>query len=59
MLKLSLDISKLVGIIFVKAEIENDFEKVYLNAMRKIFEIEFVGEFDEIDFLQIFGEIGG
>jgi len=39
------EISKLVGIIFKKAEIEKDFKKVYLHAMQKIFEIETFGEF--------------
>lgn len=53
------EISKLVGIIFKKAELEKNFKKVYLQAMQKIFEIETFGEFSEIDFLEIFGEVGG
>ncbi|MEM5790608.1 MAG: hypothetical protein QXP77_00985 [Candidatus Aenigmatarchaeota archaeon] len=53
------EINKLIGIIFKKAEIEKNFKKVYLQAIQKIFEIETFGEFSEIDFLEIFGEIGG
>ena len=53
------EIGKLVGVIFRKAELQKDFKKVYLQAMRKIFEIEAFGELDEIDFLQIFGDVGG
>ncbi len=53
------EIGKLVGVILRKAELQKDFKKVYLQAMRKIFEIEAFGELDEIDFLQIFGDVGG
>ena len=53
------EIGKLVGVIFRKAELQKDFKKVYLQAMRKIFEIEAFGELDEVDFLQIFGDVGG
>ena len=48
--------SKLSGVILRKAELENDFEKVYLKVFEKIAEIaEFGGE----EPLEIFGNLGG
>ena len=49
------EITKLTGIIFRKALLENDFEKVYskvFSMMGKIFT-------EEAHVLEIFGDIGG
>ena len=49
------EITKLTGIIFRKALLENDFEKVYskvFSMMGKIFA-------EEAHVLEIFGDIGG
>lgn len=46
--------AKLNGIILKKAELENNFDKVYSRVLEKIVEVEF----DE-DFLSILGEVGG
>lgn len=48
--------AKLGGAILKKAEIENDFEKVYTKVFEKIFEINFV---EVEDALEIFGSTGG
>lgn len=45
---------KLNGIILRKAELENDFEKVYLKVFEKMVEL---GSLEEP--LEIFGEMGG
>jgi len=46
--------AKLNGVIFRKAELEKNFEKVYLKIFEKMVEIE---EFD--NFLIVFGDLGG
>lgn len=48
--------TKLGGIILKKAELEKDFEKVYLSVFEKMITIENISE-DNI--LQILGEMGG
>ncbi len=48
--------TKLSGIIFSKAIIENDWSKVYESVYYKIVNDEFE---DEMSFLRIFGECGG
>ena len=44
--------SKLNGVILRKAEMENDFKKVYLEVFEKIFEMNAC---EEEDVLEIFG----
>ena len=46
--------AKLNGVILRKAELEKNFEKVYLKIFEKMVEIE---EFD--NFLIVFGDLGG
>lgn len=48
--------AKLNGIILRKAELENNFEKVYLKVFEKMVEIE---EFEGEGLLEIFGNLGG
>lgn len=48
--------TKLSGVILRKAEIENNFEKVYSKVFEKMVEIEAVGS---AEFLEIFGDMGG
>lgn len=48
--------AKLGGAILRKAELENNFEKVYTKVFEKIFEISFV---EVEDVLEIFGSTGG
>jgi hypothetical protein len=48
--------AKLGGAILRKAELENDFEKVYTKVFEKIFEIS---AFEVEDALEIFGSTGG
>jgi hypothetical protein len=48
--------AKLGGAILKKAELENDFEKVYTKVFEKIFEINI---FEAEDVLEIFGSTGG
>ncbi len=48
--------TKLGGVILRKAELEQDFEKVYQKVFEKIVEIE---AFEDSDFLEILGEMGG
>lgn len=47
---------KLNGIILRKAELENNFEKIYLKVFEKMVEIE---EFEGEELLEIFGDLGG
>ena len=47
--------SKLNGAILRKAELENNFEKVYLKVFEKMVEIEEAGS----ELLEIFGDQGG
>ena len=47
---------KLNGIILRKAELENDFEKVYLKIFERIVQMENFGSEDP---LEIFGNLGG
>lgn len=49
--------TKLSGIIFRKAELENNFEKVYSRVVKKMVEFEFFGNSGNM--LEIFGETGG
>ena len=46
---------KLNGIILRKAELENNFEKVYLKVFEKMVEIDEI----EGEILEIFGNLGG
>jgi hypothetical protein len=48
--------AKLGGVILKKAELENDFEKVYTKVFEKIFE---ESTFEIEDVLEIFGSTGG
>jgi len=47
---------KLNGIIFRKAELDEDFEKVYTRVFEKMYEINF---FSNEDVLEIFGDVSG
>jgi hypothetical protein len=47
-------VTKLSGVIFKKALIEDDFEKVYKRAFRQILNAK-----DEANILEILGDIGG
>ena len=49
-------IIKLNGIFLKKAELEKDFERVYLKIFERIFEIN---EFDVEDCLTLLGDVGG
>ncbi len=54
--------NKFSGIVFKKAELENNFNKVYSQAIKKLVEFQFYDFKEEIDhenFLEIFGEAGG
>jgi len=48
--------TKLGGVILRKAELEEDFDKVYTKVFEKMTEAEFMGS---EDYLEIFGEVGG
>lgn len=48
--------TKLSGAILRKAEMENDFDKVYSKVFEKMVEVEFFGG---DDFLSILGNVGG
>lgn len=48
--------TKLTGVIFKKALLENSMEKVYLRVIREITAQEFE---DDTHILQIFGDVGG
>lgn len=48
--------TKLSGAILRKAEMENDFDKVYSKVFEKMVEVEFFGD---DDFLSILGNVGG
>ena len=47
---------KLNGIIFRKAELDKDFEKVYTRVFEKMYEMNF---FSNEDVLEIFGDVSG
>jgi len=47
---------KLSGIIFQKAQMENNFEKVYNQVFTKTITSEFESD---MDMLEIFGNVGG
>jgi hypothetical protein len=47
---------KLSGAIFRKAQMENNFEKVYNQVFTKTFTTEFE---TDMDILEIFGNVGG
>jgi len=44
------------GVILKKAELENNFEKVYLKVFEKMVQID---EIEENGVLKIFGDLGG
>jgi hypothetical protein len=48
--------TKLGGVILRKAELEDDFEKVYLKVFEKMVEVELTGG---ENLLEILGEVGG
>jgi len=48
--------TKLGGVILKKAELENDFERVYLKVFEKMVEVELTGG---ENLLEILGEVGG
>ena len=48
--------SKLTGVIFKKALLENSMEKVYSRVMKEIATQVFE---DDVHILQIFGDVGG
>lgn len=48
--------TKLGGVILKKAELENNFEKVYLKVFEKMVEVEMTGE---ENMLKILGNVGG
>lgn len=48
--------TKLGGVIFRKAELEDDFERVYLKVFEKMVEVELTGG---ENLLEILGEVGG
>lgn len=54
--------NKLSGIVLKKAELENNFQKVYSVAIRKLVEFQFLGDGEQLlnneIFLEIFGETG-
>ena len=47
---------KLSGVIFKKAQMENNFEKVYNQVLTKTITTEFESD---MDMLEIFGNVGG
>lgn len=49
--------TKFSGVIFQKAELENNFEKVYSRVFEKMVEFQFLGNSENV--LEIFGESGG
>ena len=49
--------TKFSGVILRKAELENNFEKVYSRVFEKMIEFEFFGGGENV--LEIFGESGG
>ncbi len=54
--------NKFSGIILKKAEMENNFNKVYSHAVKKMIEFQFFNVEDEFiadNLLEIFGESGG
>lgn len=51
--------TKLNGIILKKAELENDFDRVYSMVFERMYAIEGAGELEGDDFLYVLGEIGG
>lgn len=51
--------TKLNGIILKKAELENDFDRVYSMVFERMYTIEGAGELEGDDFLYVLGEIGG
>jgi len=48
--------TKLGGVILRKAELEDDFERVYLKVFEKMVEVELTGG---ENLLEILGEVGG
>lgn len=48
--------TKLSGAILRKAEMENDFDKVYSKVFERMVEVEFFGN---DDLLSILGDVGG
>lgn len=49
--------TKFSGVLFRKAELDKNFEKVYTRFVEKMVEFELVGNSENI--LEIFGETGG
>lgn len=49
--------TKFSGVILRKAELENNFEKVYSRVFEKMVEFQFLGNSENV--LEIFGESGG
>lgn len=49
--------TKLNGVILKKAELDQDFEKIYAKVFDKIFEPGYFSSTE--DFLEIFGEVSG
>lgn len=49
--------TKFSGVILRKAELENNFEKVYSRVFEKMVEFQFFGNSENV--LEIFGESGG
>lgn len=49
--------TKFSGVLFRKAELDNNFEKVYTRFVEKMVEFEIFGNSENI--LEIFGETGG
>ena len=49
--------TKFSGVILRKAELENNFEKVYSRVFEKMLEFQFFGNSENV--LEIFGESGG
>ena len=50
--------ARLSGVIFRKALMEGDFEKVYTKVLQRLEEVT-EEEFETADVLEIFGDIGG
>lgn len=49
--------TRLSGAIFKKAELDNNFEKVYTRVVEKMAQFELLGDSENI--LEIFGQTGG
>jgi thymidine phosphorylase len=49
--------TKLSGVLLKKAELDNNFDRVYTRFVEKMIEFELVGKSENI--LEIFGESGG